>query len=160
MSGPVNCPGCGAFLDPVRTEPCWLCGLPRDAEVVPPPAPLPLADGGFDDRATAAALVVGLVSVSAGWLVISLGAGLAATLVIILPVAWLVGDRMLSGPAAEPQAAAAPGPLRLVRRPKEPETPLEKVLKVIGTFIFICIVGGAAITVAAFAVCLYAMGHG
>lgn len=162
MSEITPCPHCGALQNPGQVGLCWLCLLPLDAPPsVPPPPMRPLPGEGLEANSTAAALASGLVAIGIGALLISSGFGLLMTLIVVLPAAWVLGEMALASKAGPPRSyAPTEGPLRPLKRVDPgPESALEKALRVIGTFIFICIVGGAAVSVAAFAVCIYALGH-
>ena len=162
MSEVRVCPHCGAMQNRDHAGPCWLCLLSPDAPAtVPPPPPRPLPGDGMEANSTAAALAAGLVAIGIGALLISTGFGLLMTLIVVIPAAWVLGEMALASKKAPAASySTAQGPLRPLKRiDPGPESPLERFLRAIGTFIFICIVGGAAISVAAFAVCLYSCSH-
>lgn len=110
-----------------------------------------------EDKATAAALAAGLASVAVGGLLYSAGFGALMTLIVVVPLAWVLGAMAIEAPAPEGPVhryEPARGPLNLPPPPKPlPMSPVEKVLRFVGTLLFIMVIGGAALVLALLAVC-------
>ena len=159
MSGVRVCPHCGAMQDRRAAAHCWLCLLLPDASAPVAPAPaFGPPEGGLEEKATAAALVAGLVSIGLGGLLISAGFGGLLTLIVVLPVAWILGEMMLSGPRS-----AAPAPLRVKAIPAPPprtEPTWLGVARILGAVAAVVILIPLTLVLALGLCCAFVLGAG
>ena len=138
---------------------CWLCLLTPESRASFAPAPDFGPPGtGLEEKATAAALVAGLASIGLGGLLISAGFGGLLTLIVVLPVAWILGEMMLAKPrSSEPvPRSAKPLPAPSPR----PEPTWLGVARILGAVAAVVILIPLTLILALGLCCAFVMGAG